>query len=513
MDLQSYARILRKRWRIIPAVALLVVALATLLTVLTPKTYQSNIQFFVSTSDSSDSAQLAQGSTFTQQRVKSYTELLKTPKVLGPVVQQLKLPLTPTQLAAHVSTNIPVDTVLIDVSITDRSAARAKAIAKSVSEQFPKTVQDLERVKADSPSPVKVTVVKDPQASPGAVSPRPVRNIALALMLGLLLGVAVAILRHILDSRVRTKEDIEELTDVTVIGGIPYDSEASSQPLIVQADPQSGRAEAFRSLRTNLQFVDVANHPRTIVVTSSLAGEGKTTTTANLALAMAESGASVCLIEGDLRRPRLLDYLGMEGGVGLTDVLIERADLRDVLQPFGKHRLAVLGAGAIPPNPSELLGSTAMRETLARLQSSFDYVLIDAPPLLPVTDAAVLSTLVGGAVLVSGSGIVTRDQLDTALDSLATVNGRVLGIVLNRIPRKSAGGYYDYRYEYRPTEPAKGGRKLGKRGGGKNSGKSSGGGSSSRGGGSSRGGSKTAESDGDGASRGRRTAVSSSSAS
>ncbi len=194
------------------------------------------------------------------------------------------------------------------------------------------------------------------------------------------------------------------VTDRTILGGIAFDADASKHPLIVQVDPRSQRAEAFRSLRTNLQFIDVANPPKSIVVTSSLPGEGKSTTTANLALSLAETGLKVVVIEGDLRRPRLLDYLGFEGSVGLTDVLVGRVEVDDVLQPFGRTGLRLLGAGPIPPNPSELLGSANMEQLVADLAERFDYVLIDAPPLLPVTDAAVLSTIVDGALVVVGAG-------------------------------------------------------------------------------------------------------------
>ena len=446
MDLQSYVRLLRKGWRLVAAVTLLVVGVAALLTVLTPKQYESTLQFFVSTSDSTDTSQLAQGSTFTQQRVKSYQQLLTTPKVLAPVISDLHLTTTPAALSHQVSVSVPPDTVLINVSVRDPKAEQAAAIAQMIAKQFPTTVTDIERVSDSAPSPIKVTLVQPASVNDTPVAPRPTRNLALGLILGLLLGGALTVLRATLDNRVRDKADIEAITEAPVVGAIPFDADAPEHPLIVQADPRSNRAEAFRSLRTNLQFLDVANHPRVIVVTSSLAGEGKTTTAANLALTLAQSGARVCLIEGDLRRPRLLDYLGLEGAVGITDVLIGRAALRDVIQPFGSENLSVIGAGVLPPNPSELLGSTAMRDVVDQLHGLFDYVLIDAPPLLPVTDAAILSTFTGGAVMIAGSGLVTRDQLDAALGTLEAVNGRVLGIVLNRIPRSAAGGYYDYGY-------------------------------------------------------------------
>lgn len=455
MDLASYLRVVRKRWRIIVASALVMLCAAALLTLLTPKKYESTVQFFVSTADSSTNAQLAQGGTFTQQRVKSYTELIATPKVLDPVAQRLNIE-DPSELSSQITATAPPDTVLIEAAVTDRSPERANQIARALGQQFPQTISEIERVSETQPSPIKVTTVREPTVDTTPVSPRPARNLALGLILGLLIGLGLALLRDRLDNRVRTKEDLEALTESPVIGVIPFDSAAPEHPLIVRSDAHSSRSEAFRSLRTNLQFLDAANHPRSIVVTSSLAGEGKSTTTANLALAIAESGASVCLIEGDLRRPRLLQYLGLEGGVGITDVLIERVDLADVLQPYGEHQLAVIGAGAIPPNPSELLGSQAMRDTIARLAERFTYVIIDAPPLLPVTDAAVLGALTDGVILISGSSLVTDDQVDTALDSLEQVNANVLGVVLNRAPRKKRSAY-DYRYyDYRPqTEDTK----------------------------------------------------------
>ena len=451
MDLRSYLRILRKRWKTVAITALVVILLAQVYTLLAPKKYSSSLQFFVSTADSSDPAQLAQGSTFSQARVTSYTQLVNAPVVLNPVIEKLHLSGSAADLAGNVAATVPPNTVLIDVTVTEKSPHLAQEVAAAIGEQFPKTAQNLERVSSDKTSPVKVTVTKNAVINRAPVSPRPTRNLALGLILGLLLGFGLAVLRHTLDSKVRTKEDIEELSDeLTIIGAIPYDGDAPKHPLLVQSDPHSTRAEAFRTLRTNLRFVDAANHPRTIVMTSSLAGEGKTTTTANLALVIADTGAKVCLIEGDLRRPRLLEYLGMEGGVGLTDVLIDQADLADVLQPFGKRNLAVLGAGALPPNPSELLSSGAMHATLEKLKDRFDYVLIDAPPLLPVTDAAVLTTIADGAVLVVGSGLVTRDQVSTAVGSLDAVGAQLLGVTLNRLPRSNrVAGYYDYAYGYR----------------------------------------------------------------
>ena len=459
----AYVQILRRRWRIFVGVTLAVVAASAAMTLLATPQYTASTQFFVSTADSSNSSQLAQGGTFTQQRVKSYSQLLKAPRLLDPVIAKAGVSDTPGSLAGRITATTPPDTVLIDVSVTDPDPTRARDVAAAIAEEFPAVVADLERVSPDADSPVKVTVLREPTVPTAPISPLPSRNLALGLVLGVLLGFGAAVLKQLLDTKLRTKEDVEAMTEAVVLGGIPFDPDAEKHPLIIQADPLAGRAEAFRALRTNLQFVDAANHPRVIVVTSSIAGEGKSSTTANLALAMAESGASVCVVEGDLRRPRLLTYLGLEGSVGLTDVLIGRYELDDVLQPFGAHSLTVLGAGAAPPNPSELLGSTSMRNTLDELRRRFDYVLIDGAPVLPVTDSTVLTRLTDGAIIVAGSGVVNKDQFEHALDTFETVNGTVLGVVLNRIPRQTRGGYYDYRYEYQPegipNRSAKGGRR------------------------------------------------------
>ena len=451
--LQSYLKILAKHWKLISVVALLVVVATVLATYLMPKTYESRAQFFVSTVDTTDNSQLAQGSTFLQQRVKSYSQLLAAPVVLSPVIQQLGLRMSVDDLAANVKVTVPPETVLIEVSVADRDPAHAQRIAAALADQFPRVVSNLERVSKNRESPVKVTVTRPPTLDLDPVSPRPVRNIALGLILGLLLGVGAAMLRHVLDTRVRTREDISALdNDISTLGEIPFDRAAFRQPLLTETDPHTPRAEAFRSLRTNLAFVDAVDAPRSIVMTSALPGEGKTTTTANFALVLAESEARVCLVEADLRRPQLLEYFGMTGAVGLTDVLIGRAELTGVLQPYGSQGLNLLGAGRIPPNPSELLGSPTMQKVLAELGDRFEYVLIDAPPLLPVTDAAVLSVMADGVLIVAGSGLVTRDQLTAAVNSLRAVNGRLLGVALNRVKRgRGTGRYADYSYRARRT--------------------------------------------------------------
>src|SRR5699024_6627001 len=298
--------------------------------------------------------------------------------------------------------------------VTDPSPQHAKKVASAIGKSFPDVVDTIERpANSNEASPIKVSQVHSAEADTTPVSPRPLRNLALGLVVGLLVGLGLAVLRHVLDTTVRTNEDVREITEEPIVGAVHYDPRARKEPLIVESDPSSPRSEAFRSLRTNLMFLDADHPPRTLLLTSSIPGEGKSTTIANLALTLTTSGSRVCLVEADLRRPRLMEYLGLEGAAGLTDVLIERADLDDVVQPYGTDGLEVLGAGSTPPNPSELLASERMDRVLRQLAAQYDYVLIDTPPVLPVTDAVVLSTKVDGVLVLAGTTIVKKEQLSS----------------------------------------------------------------------------------------------------
>jgi capsular exopolysaccharide synthesis family protein len=252
----------------------------------------------------------------------------------------------------------------------------------------------------------------------------------------------------VLDNRVRNARDIEALTDRPLIGAIPFDPKAKERPLILEADPHNTRSESFRALRTNLQFLEM-DGGHSFVITSSLPSEGKSTTTLNLALALADAGKRVALIDCDLRKPKVAEYLGTEGGAGLTDVLIGRARVADVMLPWGKRPLYVLPAGKVPPNPSELLGSKQMGQLLDALAKEFDIVLCDAPPLLPVTDAAILARSTSGAIVVVSAGRTTTNQLGGALDALETVGAKVAGMVLSMVPVRGPDAYgYGYGYGY-----------------------------------------------------------------
>ena len=451
MELKDYLRIFHKSWILILACTLFGIAGAAGAALATTPKYIANTQLYVAVQASAGAVtgDLVQGTSFARQAVTSYVDVVNSAIVLDEVIKQLNLDLTAAQLASTITSTSPLNTVLIDVSVTNSDPELAAQIANSVGQNFSKVVVDrLEKPDGDAASPVKIETIQPAIVPTTPASPNVPLNIALGLLVGLAVGIGLAVLRSVLDTRIHSLHDIELVTDSPMLGGITNDPGASLRPLVVHTDPKNPRAEAFRSLRTNLQFVNIEGGPRSFVVTSSVPGEGKSTTTANLAIALAETGARVALIDGDLRLPRVAEYMGIEGGVGLTDVLIGRAELADVLQKWGKNKLFVLPSGRVPPNPSELLGSAAMARMLGALTEEFDVVLIDAPPLLLVTDAAVLSKLCGGAIMVVASGRTKRNELTSAVKALERAGSRLVGMVITMLPTRGPDSYGYGQYSY-----------------------------------------------------------------
>ncbi|MDK1360184.1 polysaccharide biosynthesis tyrosine autokinase [Arthrobacter sp. zg-Y1219] len=449
MEISDYLRALRRSWISAVCCVLLGLLTAGLFATLSAPAYTSKTQLFVSIQNSGSVQELQQGNNFSQARVKSYIQTVRTPAVLQPVVDALALDMTPEALAKNVIASADLDTVLITISFTDESPVQAAAVANAIADSLIATIETLERPAEGGVSPVKLSVVTPANAPAFPSAP----NTRLYLAIGFLGGVAAAFvfvaLRTALDTRVRGEADLLRVTQAAILGGLAFDPDAVKTPLITHTSPQSARAESFRQIRTNLQFANVSQESSAVLITSSLPGEGKSTTATNLAIALAQAGQSVCLVDADLRRPRVHEYLGLERNAGLTTALIGSAEVKDVLQPWGEDNLHVLTSGQIPPNPSELLGSRAMKLLLSQLEDQFDAVIIDAPPLLPVTDASVLAQVVGGVILVVGSSKVRVQDVQKAMSSLSMVEARLLGTVFNLLPTKGpdAYAYADYTYE------------------------------------------------------------------
>lgn len=454
LDLSDYVRVVRRNWILILAISLAGLLTGGAVSILTKPTYTAETQLFVAIQSSGSVQELQQGNTFSQARVQSYVKTVSSPAVLQPVIDTLGLQVSPGELSSQVTASTELNTVLINVSVADHSPVQAAAIAQAVADSLIKTIDNLEKPKTGGTSPVSLSIIK-PAVAPSAPSaPNTRLSLLLGLLMGLTGGITAALVRVGLDNRIRGEADLRRVTDAAVLGGIAFDQNAAKKPLLTQTAPQNPRAEAFRQLRTNLQFANISGKAQTILMTSSLPGEGKSTTATNLAIALAQAGQNVCLIDADLRRPMVNEYLGLDRGAGLTTALLGSADIDDLLQPWGEDSLYVLTSGQIPPNPSELLGSGEMQQLINRLERMFDTIVIDAPPVLPVTDATVLSQHVGGVVVVVGSEKLKHQDLGKTLQALELVNANLLGIVLNRLPAKGPDAYA-YSYYSHDTKPSR----------------------------------------------------------
>lgn len=412
---------------------------------LTTPLYQATTRLFVSTTSGSSASDMYQGNRFSQERVISYAELLTGVTLAQRTVDKLGLDMSAVELRANVKASAKPDTVLINVAVLDQSPVRARDIANTLSDEFVAMVRELETPESGGSPDARVVVEQRASIPYNPVVPKTARNIAAGLALGILLGVGTAIVRDLLDNTVKSREALEDITGSGIVGSIPLDKERRKQPAIAFNEDNSGTAEAFRKLRTNLQFLAVDNPPRVIVLTSSIPSEGKSTTAINISLALAEVGNSVVLIDGDMRRPTLHRYLDLIATVGFSTVLSGGASLEEALQETRFPGLSVLASGPVPPNPSELLASQSARKLLGELRAEYDYVIIDSTPLLAVTDAAVLANGADGVLIMARYGQIRRDQLSQAVGNLESVGASLLGAVFTMMPTR---GNSSYSYKY-----------------------------------------------------------------
>ncbi|MGX9789851.1 polysaccharide biosynthesis tyrosine autokinase [Mycobacterium sp. MMS18-G62] len=454
MNLQDFIKLLRSRWITVCVALILAVLGAVTLSLLTTPLYQASTRLFVSTTSGATATELYQGNLYSQQRVISYTQLLMGETLAQRTIDKLGLDTSAAALEKRVKATAKTDTVLIDVQVLDESPVRARDIANTLSDEFVVMVRELETPAGGGTPEARVVVEQRASVPVHPVIPNTVRNIALGLAVGVLAGIGLALLRDRLDNTVKDRETLEEITGAGLVGSIPLDKERRSAPAISFDKDNSGIAEAFRKLRTNLQFLAVDNPPRVIVVTSSMPNEGKTTTAINIALALAEADHNVVLVDGDMRRPMLDKRLDLVGSVGFSTVLSGQASLEEALQQTRFPRVTALTSGAVPPNPSELLGSLAAQKILSEMRSNFDYVIVDSSPLLAVTDAAILAANSDGVLLMARYGQTKREQLTQAVAHLVDVGAPPMGVVFTLTPTRGSASY-SYNYGYYGNDSAR----------------------------------------------------------
>lgn len=460
MTIGDLLKILRRRW--IPAVITFVVIVAVSIAYLatTTRKYTATSQVFASYSSASsadnESSQLSQMSTasnYLSKQIDSYPSLVETDAVLQPVIDGLHLSMTTRQLAGEVSATNPTNTLMVNISVTDAdpqlAAKIADATAQSLSDQVAQST-------GGDKSPIALTVVQKASVPSKPSKPQSSKVLLAAIVLGLLAGCGMALLVEALDTKIHDSATVRQILGVSRIGKVPESDQLKQPQPIIVSDPASPIAEDFRRIRTNLSFLGVPSNEhkgKLIVFTSAIPSEGKTTVACNAAAALAESGASVMLIDADLRHPSVAKRFGMEGAAGLSHVLSGQAHVRDVVQRYWKKNFFVFPAGARPANSGMLLGSETMSKLIDQARDVYDYVLIDTAPLAVADDAIVFGRKAGGVVMVCARNKERRGDLEAAHEQLESAKVNPLGYIFTFVDAKSHGDsygnyYYGYYYGY-----------------------------------------------------------------
>jgi len=508
VDLREYIRILRSRKWSIGLVTAVVLLSALFFSFRQTPLYTSESRVLVL--PAGPSSQILQPNLDTERGVADSTAVASIVKT------NLNLPGSPDSLLGALSVSVETNTNILDVAYTDPSPARAQQLAAgfanayleykraqaveqvqaqatAVQQQINKATeqlatieqqlgnasspsrqstlnaqrdtliarigalqQQLEAVQVSGNTQTRVGDIVQPATLPSSPSsPSHVRDGALGLIVGLALGTGWALLRERLDDRIKSQSELERRMGAPVLAAVshvPAWRDAGDAVVVTLTDPKSPVSEAYRTLRTNLQFLASKQDLRTIVITSPTAGDGKTATAVNLAVAMAQADQRVVVVSADLRRPRLHRFLDLPNDTGLSLVLSGANEVREAARVPGVRNLRVIPSGPVPPNPAELLQGSRMQEILGQLREFADVVVIDTPPVLAVADASILASRVDGTLLVVNADSASRTATSQARRQLENAGARIIGAVLNNFDPAAADTYPYYYYYYKYTE-------------------------------------------------------------
>lgn len=436
-----------------------VVGFAGTVLFITPQ-YQASATMIVNTRQDQNASVTTDQINSAQKLVSTYSIIIKSDTVLDQVITNLGLTLSYEQLSSKVSVSAVDDTQVIQISVTDPNPESARRMTEEITNVAPDVI--LNTVEAGS-----VRLISAARVGSSPVSPSKTKNTAIAGAIGLVLSAGFLILRELLNNTIKTDADIQKKLGLNVLGVIPLVTLPGDKKkrrrnqdknghverrliTITNKDVPFSYVESFKSLRTNLNFMAVSSECKVIIVTSSLAAEGKSGLAINLAASLAESGKRVILVDGDLRKPVVHRYLHISNkrSQGLTGVLAGTVSLGDAIIQNSEFNIHVLTVGAIPPNPAELLGSNKMRSLVKKLSEVYDYVIIDTPPVSVVTDAAVVGSYADGALLVVRQGFANTETIQLAKKNLENTGVHILGTVLNEFDAKTTTRQTGYSYSY-----------------------------------------------------------------
>ena len=507
MQASEYLRVISAHKRLIVATITIVAVCTLVFSLLQPAQYQGQAVLLYSQRNQGAAilgVPQPQLSNFPELELTTQVGLIQQPQILQQAVGDLGLNMDVTELLTHLTVSADGQTNMITISAVDSTPRGAAAIAGDVAKVYAAWSQEKNRrdiaaaaemvrgsltATKSRLTTIGVAVAKDPseanktelqaantlydtlvsqlqqlqgaeQLEKGSVSvvtsgvqnpikvaPRPLRNTALGLAIGLVLGLAMAFLANMLDNKIESPDEASRIYDAPVLGQIPFekpDADAHSQVSVI-ARPVSAVAESYRGLRNGLQFINFEHSLKTLMVTSAVPGEGKSTVAANLAVVLAQAGSRVVLVIADLRRDSAVENLGVARAPGLSEVLSGTCELGLALQRSAAG-IGVLSSGLMPPNPSELLGSVAMKKMLESLAVSVDFIILDTPPLLAVADAAAVARWTDGALLVTRAGFTTREAAQEAKEQLDVVGSQAIGIVVTGVAESGVtrSSYHTY---------------------------------------------------------------------
>lgn len=453
MELYEYIRLIRKKWYIILVMAILSVGIGSVYSFyfLEP-VYESSIPVIIGSERERNESSAENGTQsyndimMYQKLVKTYCEFVKTKVVVEDAIENSGIKTTYEDAIKMISVDSQSDTEFLRISVKSANKLEAMMFANALAKSLKEITAEIKNID-------NVMLVDEATLPTLPANKSPIVYIILSLFIGVCIAVALIILLDLLDNTVKDNEEVEKILDVSVIGSIPFDKQKNkditndncslSNELTTYYKPLSLVSEHYKSLRTNIQFSMIDKKSCIISVTSCAPSEGKSTVISNTAVTVAQSGKKVLLIDCDLRKPVIHKKFGLPNKRGLTNYLLGEFSIDEVIQTTDVEKLSIITCGEIPPNPSEILTSQKYYDLIDSLKAKYDYIFIDAPPILVVTDAQIIASKVDGMLLVAEYGSTEKKVLEKAKECLDRVEGKCIGVIINQIPLKEMG-YYGY---------------------------------------------------------------------
>lgn len=419
---------------------------------MSPVKYSTTTKLFAtydSSSSSLNSAEQNSANSYIMSQIKSYPTLTTTQAVLQPVIEELHLNQTVNGLAGQITASNPTSTAFVNITVTSGNPKQAAEIANATAASLSNVVEK-SLYTSGSQSAIKLSIVQPAQQPTVPSSPNWKFNVAAGVLAGLVVGVFMTLVKDKLSKTIQNEGEINEYIDAPIIGRVVEDPLLEDSKPVVVNEPGSSLAEDFRRIRTSLAFMAPVEgtNCRLLVITSAGPSEGKTTTSVNVAAALAENGAKVLLVDADLRHPSVANKLDIDGSAGLAHVLSGQASVKDVVQRYWRPNLHIMPAGPKPPNASTLLNSVIMTELLNNALQKYDYVIIDTAPMVVANDAVIFVRRGGALVMVCRRDKALKNDLEDIRQELDTLDQSVSGVIFNcaKENKKIGTVYGNYYY-------------------------------------------------------------------